>query len=53
MTTNSVKFMQQQLHCQQMTLLLAELLVTTVIHHVQQLLAIKLHCSTACQFKNK
>ena len=42
LTTNSVKFMQQQLHhCQQTTIFLAELLVTTAVHHVQQLIAIK------------
>ena len=27
---------------------LAELLVTTAIHHVEQFIAIKLHCNTAC-----
>ena len=46
---NSVKFMQQQLHrCQHVTQLLAQLLVTTAVHHVHQSLAIKLHCSAAC-----
>jgi len=52
---NSTKFMQQQLHhYQQMpvTQLLAKLLSQiTTIHHVQQFIAIKLHGSTARQFK--
>jgi len=48
LTTNSVKFIQQQLHqCRRMTQLLAELLETIAVRHVPQSVAIKLHCSTA------
>ena len=46
--TNSMKFMQQQLHqCQQLAQLLVEVQLNTAIHHAQQFIAIKLHCSTA------
>ena len=43
--TNSMKFMQQQ---QQVTQLLPQLLVINAIHHVQQFIATKRLCSTAC-----
>ena len=44
---------EQQLHqCHLLTLLLAQLLVTAAVRrHVQQSIAVKLHCSTACQLK--